>query len=130
MENKTQVEEPANTYKYVIDKYNHFSYAYNIFNGPSFLQMGQTFLNMVNLQNCNSILEAGCGSGHLAQEIAVWKKPNTFYLGIDLTPSMVRLTRHKLRNVFLQKRLFNLSELQKDIDHETYQKIMDLSEEE
>jgi cyclopropane fatty-acyl-phospholipid synthase-like methyltransferase len=35
--------------------------------------MGLTFLHMIDVGNCKSILEAGCGDGHLAVEIALQK---------------------------------------------------------
>lgn len=71
MEGKKGESATGNSYDYVIEKYNQMSLNYNEFTGRNFLSMGQTFLNMVNIHNCERIIDAGCGDGNLAVQIAL-----------------------------------------------------------
>lgn len=70
---------------------------YNLWNGPNFMSMGHTLLNLVDIHNCESIIDAGCGEGTLAVEIALRKNPKAVLHPFDLSPHMTKITSAKLK---------------------------------
>ena len=54
-------------------------------------------LNASNFEQAKSVLELGCGTGRLAETLLAHHLPETAtYLGLDVSDTMIRLTRERL----------------------------------
>lgn len=108
-------EKKFDSDEYVIKKYEKFIGAYNKFNSPNFLQMGQTMLSMLNINDNSPIIEVGIGAGHLLIEILSKKSEENELWGVDLTPKMVELCASKVDRVVNSGKFINNFDILKEI---------------
>ena len=59
-----------------------------------------SFLYMTHIWKAQNILEVACGSGKLLPLAMQLKDKDASYLATDLSPKMIELTEHNLRNHF------------------------------
>ena len=83
----------------LIQKWNRFSSQYSQKIAEGMLPMGLSMFNVVCGERSDRILDISCGSGELATEIILKKKPNAEYVGVDISPSMCLITKLKLEKL-------------------------------
>jgi len=84
--------------------YNTISKSYNELYGEEQLTKYKSTLSskLINLDNVETILDVGCGSGLLAKYLAkILRKENIYYIGIEISHHLLRKAKRNHEDIFV-----------------------------
>ncbi|CAK70879.1 unnamed protein product (macronuclear) [Paramecium tetraurelia] len=77
-----------------------------------------TLLNMLRIEDSDSIIDAGCGGGHLHQYIVEKKNPYARFVAFDFSNQMVKITAARMYKYLTQQQKGGIDQLtQEEIDN-------------
>ncbi|MFC1956434.1 class I SAM-dependent methyltransferase [Chloroflexota bacterium] len=85
--------------------YNHISVVYDWFGGIFERKPAEEALNNLKIENSETVLEIGFGTGHCLQQIALSVSKTGKAYGIDISDGMLQVTRKKLEKAELMDRV-------------------------
>jgi len=84
--------------------YTNMSNYYDLIMQSGYYDYEKIVDSLINFEPLNDVLEIGCGTGLILQELAK-RQPDLKIVGFDLTPAMLEFARQRL-NIYSQIKLF------------------------